>query len=102
MNIEVVNLKLINGSSRSLKAIADVRVGDWFIYNWKIVQQNCHRAQVEIPQVSWRDSSGQLRFRKLLSIPGELRQRIEIVILSTWEKEKQNEGNPKASLNQIP
>jgi hypothetical protein len=89
MDIEVIELKLILGSSRSLKAVADVRVGDWEIHNWKVVQQNDHRAQVEMPQVAWRDSSGQLRFRKLLSIPGELRQRIEVAILSAWEKEKQ-------------
>lgn len=90
MDIEVIGLKVIDGSSRSLKAIADVRVGDWLIYNWKIIQQNGCRAQVEIPQVSWRDSSGQLRYRKLLSIPGELRQRIEVAILSAWEKGKTN------------
>ena len=89
MDVEVVELKLIRGSSRSLKAVADVRVGDWEINNWKIVQQNDHRVQVEMPQVAWRDSSGQIRFRKLLSIPGELRQRIEVAILSAWEREKQ-------------
>jgi len=92
MDIEVIELKLINGSSRSLKAIADVRFGDWLIYNWKIVQQKGNRAQVEIPQVAWRHSSGQLRFRKLLTIPGELRQRIEVAILSAWEKGKQDEN----------
>ncbi len=90
MDFEVVELKLIRGSSRSLKVVADVRVGDWQIHNWKVVQPDGNRAQVEVPQVCWRDSSGQLRYRKLLSIPGELRQRIEVAILSAWEREKQN------------
>ena len=90
MDVEVVELKLIRGRSRSLKAFANVRVSDWEIHNWKVVQQTDHRAQVEMPQVGWRDSSGELRFRKLLSIPGELRQRIEVAILSPWEREKQS------------
>lgn len=102
MNIEVVNLKLINGSSRSLKAIVDVSIGNWTIFNWRIVQQDGNRAQVFVPQVAWRDSSGQIRYRALLSLPGELRQRIEFAILSAWEKEHQNERSPKTSLNQIP
>jgi hypothetical protein len=58
MNVEVVELKLIGGSSRSLKAVADVRIGDLTIVNWKVIQQEDHRVQVEIPQTSWRDSTG--------------------------------------------
>lgn len=88
MDVEVVELKLISNSSRSLKGVADVKNGDLTIFNWKVVQQENHRVQAEMPQVAWRDSSGQLRFRKLLSIPGEFRQRIEVAILSAWEKEK--------------
>jgi len=90
MDIEVIELKLINGSSRSLKAVADVRIGDLTIFNWKVIQQGDHRVQVEIPQVSWKDSTGQLRYRKLLAIPGGLLQRVEVAILSAWEREKQN------------
>jgi hypothetical protein len=32
--------------------------------------------------------------RTLLSIPGELKQRIEVAILSAWEKEERSENNP--------
>ena len=87
VKIEVTALKLLSGDS-PLKAIADIRLGDWEIYNWRIVQQNSNRAQVFTPQTAWVGPGGHLRYRALLSIPGALRQRIEVAILSAWEEEK--------------
>jgi len=51
---------------------------------------NGQRAFVSVPQTSWRDAEGNVRYHTLLSIPGELKQRIEVAILSAWEKELRN------------
>lgn len=93
MGIRVIEIKLMNGD-KPLKAFATVQVGDWTIYDWRIVQQNGNQAWISVPQVSWRDSKGRVRYRALLSIPGELKQPIEVAILSAWEKERQNGDNP--------
>jgi hypothetical protein len=84
--IKVIEIRSVT-DGRPLKAFADVQVNDWVIYDWRIVKHDGERAQVSVPQVSWRDRSGTVKYRALLSIPGELRQRIEVAILSAWEKE---------------
>lgn len=97
MDIEILEVKLLRGDG-PLKAVADVRVDDWEIYNWRIVQQNGNRVQVFIPQTAWIGPGGRLKYRALFSIPGALRQRIEVAILSAWEKEIHRENtNHEAS-----
>lgn len=87
MDIEVIEIHLQRGD-RPLRAFASIRVGDWTIHDWRIVRQNENeRAWVSVPQTSWRDREGKVRYRALLSIPGELMQRICVAILSAWEKE---------------
>lgn len=91
--VKVIEIRPL-GDGRPLKAFADVQVGDWVIYDWRITKQEGQRASVSVPQTSWRDKDGKVRYRALLSIPGELKQRIEVAILSAWEKEERSENNP--------
>ncbi|MBU1206447.1 MAG: SpoVG family protein [Proteobacteria bacterium] len=91
MNPEVVELRVLAGNA-PLKAFVSIRLGEWVIHDWRIVQKDGQRAWISVPQVSWKDKDGQVRYRALLSIPGEQKQQIEIAILSAWEKEKKN-GN---------
>jgi DNA-binding cell septation regulator SpoVG len=90
MKVEILEIRLMP-PERPLKAFADVRVGDWIIYEWRIIKQDGQRAWVSVPQASWKDKDGKVKYRALLSIPGELKQRIEVAILSAWEKEKRSE-----------
>lgn len=90
-DIHVVGI-LLQNNGRPVKAYVDVEVGDWTINNWKIVKQNNQRAWVSVPQTSWKDQEGRVRYRALLSIPDELKQRIEVAILSAWEKEILQDG----------
>lgn len=88
---EIQVLKVIRlPGDRTLKAYVDVQVDDWIIYDWRILQRPGERLQVSVPQVTYRDKEGTVRFRALLSIPRDLRQRIEVAILSAWEKELKN------------
>jgi DNA-binding cell septation regulator SpoVG len=84
--IEVIEFLPIN--TKHLRAFAAVKVGDWIIRDFRIVQQDGQRAWVSVPQVTWKDKSDRVRYKPLLEIPGELKQRIEVAILSAWEKEK--------------
>ena len=90
--IKVVEIRWTNGD-RPLKAYVSVQVGDWIIYDWRIVQQPNQRAWVSVPQTSWKSPDGKVQYRALLSIPGELKQRIEVAILSAWEREKSEGAN---------
>jgi len=85
--VKVIEIRLLS-DGRPLKAFADVQVGDWIIHDWRIIKHDGQRAWVSVPQASWKDQDGKVKYRALLSIPGELQQRIEVAILSAWEKEK--------------
>ncbi len=74
-----------------LRAFVDVQLGDWKIFEWRIIKKDGQRAWVSVPMASWKDLDHKVRYRALLSIPDELKQRIEVAILSAWEKEKRSE-----------
>jgi len=90
MEIEVLEVKPLSADGRPLRGFASVKVGDWIIHDWRIVQKPGERVWVSVPQVSWKDRTGTVRYRALLSISGELRQQIEVAILSAWKKEMHN------------
>jgi DNA-binding cell septation regulator SpoVG len=85
MKIEVIQIRFLD-TDKPLKAYVDIQMGDWIIYDWRIIKHDGQRAFVSVPQTSWRDRDGKVRYHALLSIPGELKQRLEVAILSAWEK----------------
>lgn len=85
--VKVIDIRPLN-NGRPLKAFVDVQVGDWIIYDWRIIKKDGLRAWVSVPMASWKDLDHKVRYRALLSIPDELKQRIEVAILSAWEKEE--------------
>jgi len=87
--IKIIEIKpLLNGGP--LRAYVTISVGSWVIYDWRIIQRDGERILVSVPQTSWKNREGQVRYRALLSIPGEQKQRIEFAILSAWKKEIEN------------
>ena len=89
--LKVIEIRALN-DERPLKAFADVEVGGWIINEWRIIKHEGQRAYVSVPQASWKNRDGRVKYRALLSIPGELKQRIEVAILSAWEKELSKVG----------
>jgi len=92
--VKVIEIRRLN-DGRSLKAFADVQVGDWIIYDFRVVQRSGERASVLPPQVSWRDpQTGWIKYKGILTIPPEQKQRIDVMILSAYQKEmEKNHGS---------
>jgi DNA-binding cell septation regulator SpoVG len=87
MDIKVIEIRLLPGD-RSLKAFCDVRVDNWIIYDFRITQQSGQRLSVLPPQVSWKDpQTGAIRFKGVLTIPPEQKQRIDTEILHAFQRE---------------
>jgi DNA-binding cell septation regulator SpoVG len=86
--IEVRTIRLTNTGS-SLRAFADIKIGDWIINDWRVWKQNNDRAYVSVPQSSWRDPSGQIKFKPILKIPDEELQKIQTAILYAYHQEKE-------------
>ena len=88
MNIKVIKIRLLNSGNKDLKGFADLQVNDWIVHDFRIVKQNGQRISVLPPQTSWKDPlTGEIRFKGILTIPPEQKQRIDIEILSAFQKE---------------
>ncbi len=88
--IEVVEIKKVDGGR--LRAYVTVKVDDWLIHDWRIVQKPGEAAWVSCPETTWRGSNGKIYYRQLLTIPAEMMQRITLKILARWEEEKTSEA----------
>jgi len=87
MRIEVFEIRLLN-SNRPLKGFADVKLDDIIIRDFRIIKQNGQKIFVSSPQVSWKDpETGEIKFKGILTIPPEQKQRIDLEILSAFQKE---------------
>ena len=87
MNIRVIEIRPLN-DGRPLRAFADVQWGDWIIHDFRVIRQDGQKAFVSPPQVSWKDpATGEIKYKGILTIPPEQKQRIEVEILSAFQKE---------------
>jgi len=95
MQIHIIEMRLLYGD-RPLRAFCDVKVNDWVICDFRVIKQNGQRAFVSPPQVSWKDpETGQIRYKGILTIPPEQKQRIEIEILAAFQREmEKSNGKP--------
>ena len=85
--VKVIEIRLVN-DGRPLRAFADVQIGEWVIYDFRIVQRSGEKGSVLPPQVSWKDpQTGQIKYKGILTIPPEQKQRIDVMILSVYQKE---------------
>jgi DNA-binding cell septation regulator SpoVG len=84
VGIKIVEMKAIDGE-KPLKAYASIQLGNWIIHDWRVIQQPGQKAWVSVPQSSWTGRDGRIKYRNLITIPGEWRKRIEEEILKAWE-----------------
>lgn len=95
MTIDVIEIRLLN-VNRSLKAFADVKLGDIIIRDFRIIKQDGQKVFVSPPQVSWKDpETGEIKFKGILTIPPEQKQRIDLEILSAFQKEMEKRQDAK-------
>ena len=95
MEIEILDIRLVESSGRSLKAFADVKLGDVTIRDFRIVKEDGRRPHVKVPFSTYKDQGGRIKFRPIVILPEEVRGEIDLAILNAyqWEKEKNN-GRP--------
>ena len=93
--VEVIEMRLMSGD-KPLKAFCDVQIGTWTVRDFRIVKQNGQKAIVSYPQVNWKDpESGEIKYQAILTIPSEEKQRIDVAILSAYQRELEKlNGNP--------
>ena len=94
--IQIVELRLLPGD-RPLRAFVDIKVNDWIIHDFRVLKQNGQKAFVSPPQASWKDpETGAIKYKGILTIPPEQKQRIDVEILSAFQKEmEKRDGQQK-------
>ena len=93
--METVKVVEIRSTRKSgpLRAFADVRIGNMTVTDFRVFQENGEKARVEVPVTTWRLSqTHELRFKPIITLPGDLMGRVQAEILSNYyrEMEKQN------------
>lgn len=92
MDIRVTEIRLLSGD-RPLRAFCDVKINDWVICDFRVIKQNGQKAFVSPPQVSWRDpQTREIKYKGILTIPPEQKQRIDVEILSAFQKEMEKKN----------
>ena len=93
--VTIIEIRLLI-DGRSLKAFADVQVGDWIIHDFRVIKQNGQRLSVIPPQASWKDpETGQIKFKGILTIPPEQKQQISIKVLHAYQEEMEKVKSEK-------
>ena len=71
-----------------LRAFADINVDGLIIRDFRVIKENGKRAWVAPPQASWKEDSGNIRYKTIITFPEELKEQIDRVILDRfWEQE---------------
>jgi DNA-binding cell septation regulator SpoVG len=94
MKVKVLEIRLMP-TERPLRAFVDIKLGNMMVTDFRVFQENCGKARVEVPMTTWRDpKSHKLRFKPVVTLPSELKGRVESEILSCYYRameEKQSD-----------
>lgn len=90
MDIQVIELRLLPGD-RPLKAFCDVKLNGMVIREFRIIKENDKRPWIVSPQISWKDQSGQIKYKTVVTLPGEVKGQIDFAILKRFTEEMEKE-----------
>lgn len=95
--IEVTEIRLMS-PGKPLKAFIDVRIGDFLIRDFRIVQEAGKRPHVKAPFTTYKNPKGQLNFRPIIILPDEVRGEVDLTLLNAFQREMEKR-NSDQSLN---
>jgi DNA-binding cell septation regulator SpoVG len=90
--IEILDIRLIESSGKSLKAFADVRFENITIRDFRVVKEDGKRPHVKVPFSTYKDQKGRIKFRPIVILPEEVRGEIDLAILNAYKREKEQEN----------
>jgi hypothetical protein len=79
-----------------LRAFVDLRLGSLLVTDFRVFQADGGPARVEVPMVTWKDpETRELRFKPVITLPGELMGRVQAEILSCYYRMMEKKENAK-------
>ena len=86
MNIRVLDVRLQN-SGRPLKAFIDITYRDLTIRDFRVIKENGKRLVVACPQLSWKDRTGLIKYKTLITFPDDVKGELDRIILNAYHSE---------------
>jgi DNA-binding cell septation regulator SpoVG len=84
MKVEVLEIRLVN--SEKTKAYIDLKFpGDIILRDFRVVKENGKRPYVKVPFTTYKDQTGQLRFRPIVVLPDEVRGEVDLAVLNAYQ-----------------
>jgi DNA-binding cell septation regulator SpoVG len=94
LEIEILDVRLIE-SGKGTKAFIDVKLGEITIRDFRVVKEDGKRLYVKVPFSTYKDQTGQLKFRPIIVLPDEVRGEIDLAVLNAYHREtERSNGGP--------
>ena len=89
--MRVLEIRKKSENGKSLKAFADLELDSGIVIReFRVIQEPNKRPWVACPQLSWKDpESGQIKYKTVVTFPDRLKGEIDLLILSTWTRERE-------------
>ena len=88
MNISVLDIRFQN-NGKPLKAFADIEFQGLEIRDFRVIQQDGHKAYVVAPQTAWKGQQGKPNFKPIISMSNAVKWQIESAILAEYQRTKE-------------
>ena len=94
MEVRVEEIRMLP-PGKSVRAFVDITLDEIIIRDFRVIQEDGKRLHVKVPFSTYRDSTGQLRFRPIVILPDEVKGEVDLAVLNAyrWEKERENSGS---------
>lgn len=92
MEIKVVDVRLLTpyaNNVKSVQAFVDVQFGNIIVRDFRVMKEDGRRPYVKVPYSTYKDQTGQLKFRPTVILPDEVRGEIDLAILNAYQREKE-------------
>lgn len=91
MEIRILEIRILPPGTKSMRAFADVQLGDLILKDFRVMQDNGGKPYVKAPFTTYKDRTGQIKFRQIIGLPDEVRGKIDNLILSEYYREKEKQ-----------
>jgi DNA-binding cell septation regulator SpoVG len=90
-SMKIIDLRRKEENGKPLKAFVDVELdGGIVVREFRIIQEPNKRPWIACPQMTWKDpETGLIRYKTIVTFPNQLKGDIDLLILSTWNREKE-------------
>ena len=86
--IKVIAIHFMPNNGNRIKGFADVKIGDWVVREFRILA-DWDGMKVVPPRVSWRGTDGVIKFKTVVSLPQDIKERVNTLILEKFEEERE-------------